>query len=92
MFNCVEVEGRINAPVNQAIVDSDNGLSPFRRQVIIRTNAGVLSISHKKNIFQLEIQMFAFRKMHMKMQNGVHFVSVSMCKTGLLKCVQIVFI
>ena len=39
-----EVERRIYASVNKAIIGSDNGLSPDRHQAIIWTNAGILLI------------------------------------------------
>ena len=40
----IEAERCIYASQNEAIIDSDNGLSPDRYQAIIWTNAGVLSI------------------------------------------------
>ena len=40
----IEAEWRIYASVNYAIIGSDNGLSPGRRQAIIWTNAGILLI------------------------------------------------
>ena len=40
----IEAEWRIYASVNLVIIDSDNGLSPGRFQVIIWTNAGILLI------------------------------------------------
>ena len=39
-----EAEWRIGASVKHTIIDSDNGLSPDRRQAIIRTNSAKLSI------------------------------------------------
>ena len=38
----MEAEWRMHASVSKAIIDSDNGLSPNRRQAIIWTNAGIL--------------------------------------------------
>ena len=35
----------------QTIIDSDNGLSPVRRQAIIRTNAGLLSVWSLRTYF-----------------------------------------
>ena len=35
---------RILASVNRVYIGSDNGVSPIRRQAIIKTNAGLLSI------------------------------------------------
>ena len=40
----MEAEWRIYASVNSTIIGSDNGLSPGRRQAIIWTNTGLLSI------------------------------------------------
>ena len=55
---------------NLAIISSDNGLSPGRRQAIIWTNAGILlirplgtNLSENLN----EIHTFSFKKMHLKM-------------------------
>ena len=53
----------------QAIVGSDNGLSPGRRQAIIWTNAGILLIGPLGTNFSeilVGIQTFSFRKMHLK--------------------------
>ena len=52
------------------IIDSDNGLSPGRRQVIIWTNAGILLIATLGTNFSeisSEIRTFSFKKMHLKM-------------------------
>ena len=52
------------------IIGSDNGLSPGRRQAIIRTNAGILLIrSIGTNFSEIlnEIYTFSFEKMHLKM-------------------------
>ena len=40
----IEAEWRIYASVNKTIIGSDNGLSPVRRQAIIKTNGGLLFI------------------------------------------------
>ena len=54
-----------------AIIGSDNGLSPGRRQAIIRTNAGILSIGSFGRNFNkeilIEILAFSFKKLHLKM-------------------------
>ena len=65
-----------------AIIGSDNGLSPDRRQAIISTNAGILLIRPLGTNFNellIEIQVFSFKKMHLKMssQNVCHLVSAS---------------
>ena len=56
-----------------AIIVSDNGLSPGRRQAIIWTNAGIMLIgplgtNFNKNL--IEIQNFLLRKMHLKVSSG----------------------
>ena len=56
--------------IKLTIIGSDNGLSPDRRQAIIRTNAGILSIWHLRTNFSeilIKIQNFSFMKMHLKM-------------------------
>ena len=55
------------------IIGSDNGLSPGRRQAIIRTNAGILLIGTLgTNLSEIlsEILTFSFKKMHLKMSSG----------------------
>ena len=52
------------------IIGSDNGLSPGRRQAIIRTNAGILFIRPLGTNFSeilSKIHSFSFKKMHLKM-------------------------
>ena len=66
-------------------IDSDNGLSPGRRQAVIWTNVGILLIGSlgtiSSDIF-IEIHIFSFKKMYLKcsLQNDGHFVSASMCE------------
>ena len=53
-----------------AIIGSDNGLSPGRRQAIIWTNAGILLSGPLRTNFSgilIRIQTFSFKKMHLKM-------------------------
>ena len=55
------------------IIGSDNGLSPGRRQAIIRTNAGILLIGRLGTNFNeiwIWIEIFSFKKMHLKMSSG----------------------
>ena len=55
------------------IIGSDNGLSPDRRQTIIWTNTGILLIGPLGTNFSeiiIEIYIFSFKKMHMKMSSG----------------------
>ena len=52
------------------IIGSDNGLSPGRRQAIIWTNAGILSIEPLGTNFSeilIRIQIFSLKKMRLKM-------------------------
>ena len=55
------------------IIGSDNGLSPGRRQAIIGTNAGILSIrplgTNLSDIL-IEILIFSFKKMRLKMSSA----------------------
>ena len=66
------------------IIGSDNGLSPWRCQAIIWTNAGILFTGPKGTNFSevlIRIQTFSFKKMHLKMSSAKWrpFVSASMC-------------
>ena len=52
------------------MVGSDNGLLPGQQQAIIWTNTGILSIwvlGTKFSEMLVKIQMFSFKKMHLKM-------------------------
>ena len=54
-------------------IGSDNGLSPGRRQAIIRTNAGKLLIrplGTNFSEFLVEILIFSFKKMRLKVSSG----------------------
>ena len=54
-------------------IGSDNGLSPGRRQAIIRTNAGILltrPLGTYFSEFLVEILMFSFKKMHLKVSSA----------------------
>ena len=69
---------------NLAIISSDNGLSPGRRQAIIWTNAGILLIGPLETILSgiwIGIQTFSVKKIHLKMSSGKcrPFFSASMC-------------
>ena len=55
------------------IIDSNNGLSPVRRQAIIWTNAGILLIEPLGTNFSeilIGIQIFSFKKMRLKMSSA----------------------
>ena len=57
---------------NLTIIDSDNGLSPGRRQAIIWTNAGILFISPLGTNFNemlIKIITFSFMKMRLKVSS-----------------------
>ena len=61
-------------------IGSDNGLSPGRRQAIIWTNAGILSIRTLGTNFSeilIQINTFSNKKMHLKcrLENVGHCVS-----------------
>ena len=54
------------------IIGSDNGLSPGRRQAIIRTNAVILLIRPLRTNFSeilIEIRIFSFKKMRLKVSS-----------------------
>ena len=58
---------------NLTIIASDNGLSPGRRQAIIRTNAGILLIrplGTNFSEFLVEILIFSFKKMRLKVSSA----------------------
>ena len=58
---------------NLAIIGSDNGLSPDRRQAIIWTNAGILLIGPLGTNFSeilIEILKVSFKKMRLKMSSA----------------------
>ena len=62
-----EAEWRIYASPTKAMIGSNNGLSPVRRQAIIWTNAILFSIRPLgTNFSQIvsEIQIFSFKKWH----------------------------
>ena len=78
-----EAEWRICATVNWASIGSDNGLLHIRCQVIVSTNADLLSVRHLEthcNDF-FENKKHSFIKCIWKChrQNCCHFVSASMC-------------
>ena len=55
------------------IIGSDNGLSPDRRQAIIWTNAGLLSIGPLRTYFSenlIKIQQFSLKKMQVKVSSA----------------------
>ena len=55
-------------------IGSDNGLSPGRRQAIIWTNAGILSIGPLETNFSeilIEIIIVSFKKMRLKVSSAI---------------------
>ena len=62
-----------HASLDRTTIGSDNGLSPIRRQAIIETNAGILSIGPlgtNFNEISIKIQNSSFRKMHLKISSA----------------------
>ena len=75
IFVCLTHWGRVThiCVGKQAIIGSDNGLSPGRRQTIIWTNAGILLIEHLGTNFSeilIKSNTFSFKKMYSKMSSG----------------------
>ena len=68
------------------IIGLDNGLSTVQLKAIIWTNAGMLLIEPLGTNFNeilIEIQIFSFKKMHLKMssaKNDGHFFLALMCQ------------
>ena len=61
------------AYMNQVSIDSDNVLSPIRRQAITWTNTGLLSTGPLGTNFSetlINIQNFSFTKMHQKISSA----------------------
>ena len=50
-------------------ISSDNGLAPTRRQIIIRTNAGIL-LTGPLGVNFSEILALSFKEMHLKVSQG----------------------
>ena len=72
-FSLIEAEWRKYASPTYAIIGSDNGSSPGRRQPIIWTNAGILLIEPRgRNVSEIliEICTFSFKKIHFKISSG----------------------
>ena len=68
-----EAEWRKYALPTYAIIGSDNGLSPGRRQPIIWTNTGIFLIEPIRRNFSeilIAIYTFSFKKIHLKMSYG----------------------
>ena len=71
----------VNVPVNYAINDSDNVISPVRHQTIVKTDAGLLLIGPLgTNVSKIWIKIqVSFRKMNLKMS----FAKWRLCSLGL---------
>ena len=76
---------------NLTIISPDNGLSPGRRQAIIRTSAGILLIEPSRTNFSeisIAIHTFSFKEMHLKMSSvkwrpfclGLNVLKISFAK------------
>ena len=64
---------RIYTSMERVSTVSDNGLSPIRRQAIILTNDGLLSIGPLGTNFSeniIKIQKYSFTKMHLKISSA----------------------
>ena len=62
-----------------AIIGSDNGLSPGRRQTIIWTNAWILLIGPLGTNFSeilIEIYIFWLKEMHLEMSSAVKLAAI----------------
>ena len=71
--NCNIKKCKDEASVSQVRICSDDGLSPIRRQAIIWTNAGLLSIGPLGTNFSeilTKIQNFSFKKMQTKISSA----------------------
>ena len=69
LTKCTLTHWGIYTSLNLVNIGSDNGLSPVRRQAIIWTNAGILSIGPLgTNVSEIliGIQTFSFKKLHLK--------------------------
>ena len=74
-FECITHWGRVThiCVSNLTIIASNSGLSPGRRQAIIWTNAGILSIGPLGTNFieiSIEIHTFSIKKMSLKMSSA----------------------
>ena len=74
-FVCLTHWGRVThiCVSDLTSIGSDNGLSPGRRQAIIRTNAGILLIrplGTNFSEFLAEILIFSFKKMRLKVSSA----------------------
>ena len=59
--------------MNRIRIGSNNDLTPIRRQAIIYTNAGLLSIGHLGTNFSeisTKIHIFSFMKMHLNVSSA----------------------
>ena len=74
------------------IIGSDNGLSTGRRQAIIWTNAGILSIRTLGTYFSEilgKIHSFSFKKMHLKMSSAkgrLFSLGLNELRHGIFQC------
>ena len=68
-----EAQWRICASGEHVIIGSDYSLPPIRHQAIIWTNVALLSVgTYGRTLGEIliEIQMFSFRKMHLKIPSA----------------------
>ena len=61
----LEAEWCLHSSVNQTIIGSDNCLSPNRRQAIISTDTGILSIGLKKiTEIYMKLQQLSYKEIN----------------------------
>ena len=73
MNQLVEAEWHIYVSVSQAIIRSDNGVSPGQHHAIIWTSAEILLIEPLETNFSeilIQIQTFSLKKMHLKLPSA----------------------
>ena len=83
----IEAEWNIYASVDQVVIVSDNGLTPYRHKANILNNVVLSLVEHlgtseipiKITKFHCSIIIYKFR-----LQNGGHIVSASLCVKRLL--------
>ena len=69
----MKAKWHIYPSVSYSTIGSDNGLSPGRRQAIIWTTEGILSIGPSGTNFgenSIKIHTFSFKKMHLKISSA----------------------
>ena len=78
LFYLIQTDRRIYAPVNRAIIGSNNDLSPMQHQSIIWSNASLLferPLGSNVSEIWIQIHQMSLEKIHLKwrLQHGVYF-------------------